>query len=311
MKTSKTFWPVFKGGVIALIIGFISLLLSYAFKPDDFFAPVNFLVGFIATIITIQIELYIGFIKNIADNKYETSRKDIDTLHGLINTLYKSVERKCTLEKCNAAMCDEKKDCFFREFIINDLRTLCEAIERINNNNEYVLNKNITYYHTIAILQIERQKINIFNVIHYIDNNEEADKYDEHFLNTLLSKKYLKTINWLFIGNLSNKKAYEYLRDINAHKGAEEIFKFYNASLKTFQDILDQKSPEVTNYISKTEPNVGIYGNEFIFTQKPDEDAGYFYRGHDVRHIERFFYELIGSNKTKCFSYDEIINKIN
>lgn len=267
-----------------------------------------------------------------------TEKKTDATLSALIKHLKDDYFIRCTSNDKACAKCSKyQKSCdgLFRNFLSRDCDILHSAFEDMNKG-QYTLNRNIEEYHTIAIEQMVIQQIKTYNVIHYIETkNDSEPQYNEHdisfiriLLETIYSRKDFEKayydvvgfkINWLFVGDYTHiRNNYDYLikvllEKVDAHKitvdKINQVFNFYNISERDFSTQINGRA-EIKSYISTTKPNIGIFGDAFVFVESASHNVqhGLFYSSpaHPIHKINQVFAKLL--RESKSLKWGELVS---
>jgi len=228
---------------------------------------------------------------------FDGVEKDLKSFAGYLDAYHREFTNKCLTVDCQRLTCNDsvkkyecRLDCLLMAFIKEDIGIFKQSLDDVKEG-KYKLDRDIEEYHTIAIKQLRLQSINKLKVIHYIDNNMDGDEYDEHFMDTLLNDNMKLDINWLFVGDMKNFCSFKYLHKYLLRPQSNIRFTFLNISMQNFSKVYNKNKTKLSKYIAEYEPNIGIYGVKFFFTQNGN-GHGYFHVGDPVKLVDNLFDDL-------------------
>jgi len=250
------------------------------------------------------------YIKDFLENADQAIAKLIDHLAtDCYNTCSEKSNRCKDCERFKQRICSG----LLREYLWKTCDTLSKAIE-LSREGAFKLTTNIEAFHTLATDHLISFGGSHYSVVHWIgDVDLPEEKYnflDYHFLGDLIEKlakpqvnhpPYYKNfkIRWLLIGNQTKiMNSYDYIfytidyvnltRKLNLNlTDLDGFFEFYvvsdtdyRRSFQSKQHILSDTGKEL---YSKREPNIGLFGDYFMFFEEGKENE----------------YGIIGTNQYK------------
>lgn len=235
-------------------------------------------------------------------------------LYDLIKYLAEETYNNCSGQDNHCQACPHYAEhCggLLRAYLREDSEKLAESIKKVEKEHSYMLNNDISYYHTLAIERLISMEGTSYRVIQTLMGGEKEayDQMDVDFMHIFLQKikenDYAKKKNfkvkWIFVGDNTESNArrnYYYLIEEllqTENKEIKEIFEFrtmsrtaYNQAFSSFKKI---GNTSINKYFH-SDPSLGIFDRDFVFVDadENEDDHGTMYANQeDIANLISFY----------------------
>jgi hypothetical protein len=293
--------------LITIVLAFVSILI--ACSPYLFETTAKLEIKFPYSIIIALLFFICGEVLKISYTQNHEFSEIKQTSFENISHIFKhfliQIKNDCPVSSiCNKELCNKTKDnCLFKDFFYYEIDRIHDAWEDLFK--KYKLDSNRGFVHIKVFKYLKQLGIVRYRVIHYLGKDEKflPSHFDKDFFRNLVAPENINglKVEWLFVTeNNENdfamyKDKFQYIIQAVERQKVQASFSFKSTTLKTFQErrTLETFLHEFIKHI----PDVGIYGEKFLFSYDYGDEIGQFFKGSRIlEESNRFFDHLWDAN---------------